>query len=70
MSALFPEDATQEEGKNYVKSPLSTYNATSDPDTIYHHHYMKADGMKELLLNMIKEVADKINNWSFSLIRR
>ena len=54
MSALFPEDATQEEGKNYVKSPLSTYNATSDTDMPYHHQAMKEDDRKDLLLDMIK----------------
>ena len=41
MSALFPEDATQEGGNNYGKDPLSAYKATSDPDTLYHHKAMK-----------------------------
>ena len=41
MSELFPEDGTQERGKNYGKDPLSAYKATSDPDTLYHHKAMK-----------------------------
>ena len=46
MSELFPEDATQEGGNNYVKDPLSTYNATSYLDTLYQHQAMKADDSK------------------------
>ena len=46
MSALFPEDATQEGGNNYGKDPLFSYNATSDPDTLYHHQDMKEDDRK------------------------
>ena len=54
MSALFPEDATQEGGNNYGKYPLSAYKATSGPDTLYRHQDMKADDRKEFLLAMIK----------------
>ena len=70
MLLLFPEGATQEGGNNYGKDPLSAYKATSYPNTLYHHEVMKADDRKEFLLPMIKEVTDKINNGSFSLIRR
>ena len=70
MSALFPEDATQEGGNNYGKDSISDYKATSDPDKLYHHQAMKADDRKEFLLSMVKEVTDQIKNWNFSLIRR
>ena len=41
MSALLPENANQEGGKNYGKDPLSDYNSTSDPYTLYHHQDSK-----------------------------
>ena len=47
MSALFPEDATQEVGNNYGKDALSAYKATSYLDTLYQHHAMKADDSKD-----------------------
>ena len=53
MSALFPEDETQEGGNNYGKDPLSIYKATSDPDTLFQHQAMKTDDRKEFLLDMI-----------------
>ena len=69
MSALFREEATQVGGKNYGKDPLSTYTETSDTDTLYHHQAMKSDDRKDFLLDMIKEVTNKIKNGNFSLIR-
>ena len=54
MSALFPEDVTQEGGNNYGKDPLYSYKATSDTDMPYHHQAMKEDDRKDLLLDMIK----------------
>ena len=41
MSALLTEDSNQERGKNYGKDPLSDYNLTSDPDTLYHYQDSK-----------------------------
>ena len=70
MSALFPEDETQEVGNNYGNDPLYAYKSTSDPDTLYHHQAMKAEDRTEFLLAMIKEVTDKINNGNLSMIRR
>ena len=67
MSALLPEEATQEGGNNYGKDPLSAYKGTSYPDTLHHHQDMKADGRKQFLFEMIKEVTDKstilISHW-------
>ena len=54
MLELFPEDANEDGGNNYGKDPLSTYNTTSDPDTLYHHQAMKSDDRKDILLAMIK----------------
>ena len=70
MLELFPEDANEDGGNNYVKDPLSTYKSTSDPDTLYHHQDMKVDDRKEFLLAMIKKFTDQINNGNFLLIRR
>ena len=69
MSALFPEDATQEGVNNYRKDLLSAYKATSDTDTLYHHQAMKSDDRRNFLLAMIKEVTDQINNGNFSMIK-
>ena len=46
MTALLPEDATQEVGNNYGKDPLSAYKETSDPDKIYYPKDTKADNRK------------------------
>ena len=54
MSALLPEDATQEGVKNYGNDPISDYKATSDPYTLYYHQDMKAEDRKEFLFSMIK----------------
>ena len=54
MSAILPDDATQEGGNNYGKDPHSSYKSTSDTDTLYQHQSMKADDRKEFLLSMIK----------------
>ena len=69
MSELFSEDATQARGKNYGKELLSAYKETSNINTLFHHQATKAHNRKEFLLDMIKEVTDKINNGNFSLIR-
>ena len=65
LSELFPENATQEVGNNYDENPLSSYKATSDPDTLYHHQAIKADDRKAFVLAIMKEVTDKINNGDF-----
>ena len=70
MSELFPEDETWEGGNIYGKYPLFDYKATSDPDKLYHHQFMKLDDRKEFLLDMIKEVTNQITNRYLSLITR